>query len=412
MHFLYNISVLLYALGIRIAALFNSKARRWLMGRKGIFSELAAAFNGNEKIIWFHCASLGEFEQGRPVLEALKERYKDHKILLTFFSPSGYEVRQNYAQADYVFYLPLDTAQNARKFITLTRPRLAVFVKYEFWFNYLRELSRNKIPLLMVSVIFRPSQHFFRPWGRWFRRQLQKVTYFFVQNQDSKDLLSTVKVFHVGVSGDTRFDRVLQLADEEMKLPVMEAFSGGSPLLVAGSTWPSDEDLLKSLLEQSEQSFKLVLAPHLVDKEHIQQILEKFSSWQPVLFSQQKDADFAESRVLVIDSIGMLSGLYRFAKIAYIGGGFGAGIHNVLEAATYGLPVIFGTNYKRFQEAVQLSELGGGFPVENSSECLSAFNRLMTDTVFCSNSADISRKFVVNNAGATGRVVEKVKEYL
>jgi len=412
MQFIYNISVWAYAMGIRLAALFNGKARLWVHGRKAIFSKIADAIPKDEKLIWFHCASLGEFEQGRPVIEAFRQQFKDHKILLTFFSPSGYEVRKNYKKADYVFYLPLDTPKNAKQFIALTNPRMAVFVKYEFWFNYLNELSRNKIPLLMISVIFRPSQHFFKPWGGWFRKQLQKVTFFFVQNEISIKLLNSAKVFHAEVSGDTRFDRVMELPSEEIKLPVFETFAKGETLLIAGSTWPADEDILKDLLLQSKHKFKMVLAPHIVSKEHIQQLLDKFKKWQPLLFSKIKNNNPAKSRLLIIDSIGLLSHLYRFGNIAYIGGGFGVGIHNVLEAATYGLPVIFGPNYQRFQEAVELSQAGGGFPISNSKECLEAFNLLMNDETLLQQTSNIARNYVIENAGATSLVLEKAKEYL
>ena len=412
MHFIYNISIGAYAFGIRLAALFSSKAKLWVLGRKDIFSKIENSIPKGEKLIWFHCASLGEFEQGRPLIESFREHFKDHKILLTFFSPSGYEVRKNYEHADYIFYLPVDTPKNAKKFIALTQPRLAIFIKYEFWFNYLNELSRNKIPLLMVSVIFRPSQHFFKPWGGWFRKQLQKVTYFFVQNEASRNLLNSVKVYHVTVSGDTRFDRVMQLTSEEINLPEFEKFSNNEPLLIAGSTWPADEDILKTLLLKLEHKFKLVVAPHVVSKEHIQQLLVKFKEQKPILFSEINNASLAEKRVLIIDSIGLLSHLYRFGIIAYIGGGFGVGIHNVLEAATYGLPVIFGPNYQRFQEAVELARLDSGFPINNDKECIEIFSRLMADKTLLQKSSDIARNYVVENAGATSLVLEKAKEFL
>ena len=412
MQFVYNVFIEIYALGIRVAALFNSKARLWVSGRKDLFLKIEKRIPKDEKIIWFHCASLGEFEQGRPVIEAFRKHFKEHKILLTFFSPSGYEVQKDYKQADYVFYLPLDTAENAKKFISLTRPALAVFVKYEFWFNYLDELSRNKIPLLMISVIFRSSQHFFKPWGWWFRRQLQKVTFFFVQNESSVVLLNSIKIFHADIGGDTRFDRVMELPRERVELPVFEIFANGSPLLIAGSTWPADEEILKTLILQSEHDFKLVIAPHIVSEAHIQQLLKLFRDQQPLLFSHPDQAQLKESRVLIIDSIGMLSYIYRFGTIAYIGGGFGVGIHNVLEAATYGLPVIFGPAYQRFQEAVELSRLGGGFPVNNANNCFEVFERFMDDKKFIQKSGEIARNYVHENAGATALVLEKAKEFL
>ncbi|HEY9114601.1 MAG TPA: glycosyltransferase N-terminal domain-containing protein [Bacteroidales bacterium] len=371
-----------------------------------------AFFKENGRIIWFHCASLGEFEQGRPVIEAIKKNFKGYKILLTFFSPSGYEIRKKYEQADFVFYLPMDTPANAHRFVKLTKPSLVFFIKYEFWFNYINELSNNKIPLFYVSSIFRPSQHFFKPWGGWARKRLQKVTHFFVQNEQSIELLHGIGVYHVEVSGDTRFDRVIQLSAEQREIPLVSEFIQNKITLVAGSTWPEDEKILKELLKESKLDFKLVIAPHMVDEEHLKQILDEFKQFNPVLFSSTESTNYSKSRVLVIDTIGQLGYIYKYATLAYVGGGFGAGIHNILEAATYGLPVIIGPIYSKFNEAIELIELGAAFPVQNIEECSEVFNSLTGNREECHEAGKIARDYVLKNAGATAKIIAKTREYL
>lgn len=413
MNWLYNFLVFLYSSSVRFASLFNQKAAQWVSGRKKILKRLELAFfDEDNHVIWFHCASLGEFEQGRPVIEAVKRNFPGYKILLTFFSPSGYEVRKKYAYADYVFYLPADTPSNARRFVEITRPSLVFFVKYEFWFNYINELSVNKIPLFYISSIFRPSQHFFKPWGLWARKNLRKITYFFVQNEQSIELLHKIGVYHVEVSGDTRFDRVIQIRSEKYEVQFMPAFSQASLTLVAGSTWPADEDILKNLLEESKTELKLIIAPHMVGEEHISELLEKFRAFQPVLYSSAETADVSSSRVLIIDTIGQLAYIYRYASIAYVGGGFGAGIHNILEAATYGVPVIFGPNYQRFNEAVELIGLGAAFPVEDAEKCKEVFNAFAGNKEECRMAGKIAHEYVEKNAGATSRIIAKTREYI
>lgn len=409
---IYNIFVFLYSTTVRFAAMFNHKAGQWVEGRKNILSRIKEEQISGKQVIWVHCASLGEFEQGRPVIEMLRTTYPDHKILLTFFSPSGYEVRKNYEHADYVHYLPIDTKKNARRFIGSVNPKLVIFIKYEFWFNYIDELYRQKIPMIFVSVIFRPSQHFFKPWGRWYARQLNKVTYLFVQDEESIDLLDSIGVYHAEISGDTRFDRVIQLPGEPVSFPIAEEFKGASTLLMAGSTWQPDEKILHHLLHSSKADFKLIIAPHLIDKEHIADILKRFEDYGPVLYSNASAEKFDQCKVMIIDSMGMLAQLYRYADIAYVGGGFGVGIHNLLEASTYGIPVLFGPNYKRFREAVELSNIGGGFPIASSEECSMVFEKLMFDKKAYENSASISRDYVHKNAGAARMVINKVKEYI
>ncbi len=412
MKVLYNIFIFLYSTAIRIASIFNNKARQWVDGRKNILTQIKQDHISDNQIIWVHCASLGEFEQGRPIIEKFRATYPDHSIVLTFFSPSGYEIRKDYEFADYIYYLPLDTAKNARRFINYVRPKLVIFIKYEFWFNYIDELYRQKIPLIFASVIFRKSQHFFKPWGKWFARQLNKVTYLFVQNEESIELLDSIGIHHSEVSGDTRFDRVIQLSNESISFPIVEQFKGDSFLLMAGSTWQPDEKIIRYLLDNSKADFKVVIAPHLIDKEHIADIQERFRNYDPVLYSEVADINLKKSRVLIIDSIGMLAQLYRYADIAYVGGGFGVGIHNLLEASTYGIPVLFGPNYKRFREAIELKDNGGGFPVENSEEGLVVFEKLIQDKNAYIKSADIARQYVHKNAGATQLVIHKTKEYI
>jgi len=412
MKLLYNFFIFIYSIAINIASMFNNKAKQWVDGRKDIISRISKEQLSDKQVIWVHCASLGEFEQGRPIIEQLRVSYPDYKIFLTFFSPSGYEVRKDYKFADYVYYLPIDTVNNAARFIEIVNPKLVIFIKYEFWYNYIDEIYRKKIPLIFVSVIFRPSQHFFKFWGKWYAKQLNKVTYLFVQNKESAQLLDNINIHHSDISGDTRFDRVVQLPNEKVSFPKLITFKGDSKLLIAGSTWQPDEKILLELLNSSKADFKIVIAPHLINKEHISEITKRFEKYDPVLYSNVSTVGFAKSRVLIIDSIGFLSHLYRYANIAYIGGGFGVGIHNLLEAATYGIPVLYGPNYQRFREAIELRDNKGGFPISNAVECLSIFENLMFDKQTYVKSAAVAQKYVRNNAGATVMVVDKVNEYL
>ncbi len=412
MHLLYNLFIRIYWLVLWFASLFNNKARLWINGRKGIFGKIGKTISADDKIIWFHCASLGEFEQGRPVIEGIRLVYPDHKILLTFFSPSGYEIRKNYEGADYIFYLPMDTPSNAIKFVSLTKPRLVFIIKYEFWFNYIDELHRNKIPTFVVSAIFRRSQHFFKPWAGWSRRQLQKIAYFFVQNEKSLVLLRMIKVYHAEISGDTRFDRVIKLAKDITKLPVLDRFGGGARLIVAGSTWPADEDVLLELMKSTSEDFKMVIAPHEVHPEHVKQIMSKYDLFNPVLYSAGENNGIEKSRVMVIDSIGTLASAYSYAFLSFIGGGFGVGIHNTLEAAAHSIPIIFGPNYKRFQEAVELEKLGGGFSVSNAADCKKVFDILTQNETKYRQASQIAGEFVRSQAGATNRVIDKAREFI
>lgn len=351
--------------------------------------------------IWFHFASLGEFEQGRPVMEAIKSKYPTERIIVTFFSPSGYEIRKNTALADYVFYLPLDTARNAQRFITIIQPKFAVFTKYEYWYHYFNVLKKQNIPLFLVSAIFREDQVFFKWYGTFFRRILRKVSFFFAQNMDSVHLLKSIHIKNAGLAGDTRFDRVAELPKQRRDVPVVEEFIAGcANVLVAGSTWPEDERLIADCFLK-HPDWKIVLAPHEVSDFHLQQIKQIFpKAIFYSSFSEYSECAKEAAQILIIDNIGMLSSLYAYGKIAYVGGGFGAGIHNTLEAATYGLPVVFGPRYSRFQEAVDLIELGAGFSITKSTQLEELLTVFAVDQKYA-YAAEKARAYVQEKSGAT-----------
>ncbi len=411
MNKLYNFIILFYTEIIRLAALFNPKAKQWIAGRKNQFDNIQKSIGINEKIIWFHCASLGEFEQGRPVIELVKKKLHGYKILLTFFSPSGYELQKEYKNADYIFYLPADTSYNAKKFIKIVNPKLVVFVKYEFWYNYINELYKNKIPLIVISSIFRPQQYFFRFYGKWFRNQLHKVTFFYVQNKASAQLLNSIGVLHNKVTGDTRFDRVTNILQDNTEIQGIKDFKDNYKLLIAGSSWPPDEDIILEIIKE-HSDLKLIIAPHIIYKTHIQDIIEKFNMYHPVLYSHIKDADLSKNNVLIIDNIGLLSKLYRYADIAYVGGGFGAGIHNLSEAAVYGIPVVFGPNHKRFNEAIDLINIGGGFAFSTVKEAVNIFNLLLKDNKKRIIAGDKAAKYIIKNNGASTIIIDKIEGFL
>nr|NQU88929.1 3-deoxy-D-manno-octulosonic acid transferase [Bacteroidota bacterium] len=407
MHFLYNLSIYLYSILIRVAGLFNAKARQWVTGRKGIFKQIKTEIDHNRPVAWFHCASLGEFEQGRPLMENFREKYPEYQIVLTFFSPSGYEIRKNYTGADYIFYLPPDTARNAGLFIDLIKPALAVFVKYEYWFNYILQLSKRQIPLIYVSAIFRPGQRFFTSWGKWQLNILKLADHFFVQNETSRDLLEKAGIHQVTVSGDTRFDRVYKVAREKKAFAAIEKFTGKSPLLLAGSTWPADEELIFPLIQNNSTGLKFIFAPHEVHPERIESLVRKIPG-KVIKYSELDDSKINAFDVLIIDSIGILSHLYQYSKIAYIGGGFGVGIHNILEAATFGNPVIFGPNYKKFQEANDLIEMGGAFSISTKDEFQQVVDKLMENEAFFMKCSTVSRSYVESKRGATEIIMDYI----
>lgn len=408
---LYNIGIRLYHFAILIASLSNQKARLWRQGRKNIFKKLTAALSENPALIWFHCASLGEFEQGRPLIEELKKTHPKYKILLTFFSPSGYEVRKNYEGADYIFYLPIDTPSNARRFINLTNPKVAIFVKYEFWFNYQCTLRKNDIPLFVVSANFRGNQHFFKWYGGWFRKNLNNFTHLFVQNEHSKNLLAKAGLNQVTVSGDTRFDRVASITKQVKPFPLIEKFCDGQKVFIAGSSWKPDEDILIPFINEHSETFKYIIAPHEVHKEHIETICHSLKA-EYVLYSSLNDENAKSARILIIDCIGILSHIYQYGYITYIGGGFGKSIHNILEPATFGMPVIFGPNHTKFAEAIELKKLKGAFSINGAENFNNLLNQWINEPAKVSEAAAISKAFVRNNTGACEIIMKEVIKHL
>ena len=407
--FFYNVFLFLYRAGIGIASLWNNKAKLWVNGRKDAFQQIAGKFVAiDPPIIWFHCSSLGEFEQGRPVIEKLRSHYPDSKILLTFFSPSGYEIRKEYKGADWVFYLPLDSKKNAKQFFDIVNPTLVVFVKYDYWYYYLTECKKRDIPLLLVSGIFRKGQPFFEWYGTLHRRMLNCFTHFFVQDKESLGLLRSININNATVAGDTRFDRVSEIAENFKPIEEIERFCSGSPVLVAGSTWPEDEKIIKNATANFSD-LKIIVAPHEIHKEHIDQLSSIFRN--PLLYSQLEthSSQPIASNILIIDNIGMLSRLYHYATITYIGGGFNKGIHNTLEAAVYGKPVLFGPNYKKFKEAVGLIESGGGICIASRDELPAMLLNFISNKNELEACSKKSFEFVKRNRGATEKILHYIE---
>lgn len=402
---LYNLFIAFSRIGIGIAAGWNSKARLWVAGRKKFFSNLQASIPANEKIIWMHCASAGELEQGKPVLEKLKEDYPNHKVLVTFFSPSGYSVGKKYVGADHIFYLPLDTQKNAKRFVQIVQPKLVIFVKYEYWYHHLKAVADQKIPLLLISSIFRKRQVFFKWCGGFYRNILKLFTKIFVQDKDSKELLHSIGIKHCSVNGDTRFDRVATIAGNADPIENISNFIKSSKVIIAGSTWPDDEQLLTYL--NSINDYKLIIAPHEINPTHLKNISKLFPA--SVLYSKLND--HTKSKVLVIDNIGMLSRIYQYATITYIGGGFNkSGIHNTLEATVWSKPVIFGPNYQKFKEAKELIEEGAAFSVENETELKEVVQKLLTDIERLKQSSVAAGLYVQKNRGATEKIISYIHE--
>ena len=404
---LYDIAIRGYALGIRLASTRSAKAKQWIDGRRNwqekAIRKKEELADGKDPLIWMHCASLGEFEQGRPLIEWLKKERPDYKILLTFFSPSGYEIRKNYDQADVVFYLPLDTRQNAERFLKIFKPDLAIFVKYEFWYHFLQVLQKEAVPCVLISAIFRREQTFFRFYGGFFRRVLQNFTHIFVQNEESKDLLNSLDLSNVTVAGDTRIDRVLTIAGQDRPLPVVDTFVKGYSVLVLGSSWPEDEAILIPFINQDlPESWKVIIAPHEIKESHMLD-LEKSITWPVVRFSKADPEALKKAKVLVIDNIGMLAFLYHWGRLAYIGGGFGAGIHNTLEPIAHGLPVVFGPKHEKFAEAVFLREAGGAFCVNTTAEWKTVFEHLLEEKGY-GRAATAARNYIEKNQGATDKI--------
>jgi 3-deoxy-D-manno-octulosonic-acid transferase len=406
MRLIYNIGIRIYWLVAQIISPWNRKAKLWLEGRKNWYEKLSGVFDPDEKLIWFHCASLGEFEQGRPVIEAIRERRPNRRILLTFFSPSGYEKRKDYAGADYVMYLPLDTRKNAKKMLGLLSPELVFFIKYEFWYHFLKQLKTAEVPVYLASGNFRSGQLFFRWYGGWYRKFLDFFTHIFVQNEDSKSLLSGIGYHHVSVAGDTRFDRVHELPQSKFSHPALEYFAKGKQLIVAGSTWEKDEQLLAGAFGELAQGVKMIIAPHELSESHIRSLQKRFPG--SVLFTELGDEVPEGCRVILVDTIGKLSYLYRYGGLAYIGGGFGKGIHNILEAATYGLPVIFGPEYGKFSEALELTSLGAAFPVGSVAELVFTIHQQFENPDLLKTTSETAADFVSTRVGATSAILSKM----
>ena len=404
---LYNIAMGCYHLSIAAVAPWNKKAQLWRDGRKNLFERLRAAVDSSAPIVWVHVASLGEFEQGRPIIEKIKAERPEYKILLTFFSPSGYEIRKNYQGADYIFYLPLDTPSNARQFLDIVKPQMAVFVKYEYWLNLLAELKKRQIPTYIVSAIFRRDSIFFRSTGKMWREALKSFDMLFVQDENSKNLLAELGHQNVVVAGDTRFDRVAQIAAAAKKIEVIEQFKGESRLFVAGSSWGADEDLIVRLANENP-TIKFVVAPHEMEEARMAKI-EQNATGGAVRYTKI-EGDITDKQILILDTMGMLSSVYGYADFSYIGGGFGVGIHNTLEAATFGLPIAFGPNYHKFKEARDMIALGGATSVTTYEELEKWFTPLRDDADHLAAVSKISKDYTAQNQGATNLFFNHVFE--
>lgn len=409
-HIVYNIAISLYLAGVAIASLFSEKVKKMWRGERQAIKLLREKVDPNAQYVWFHAASLGEFEQGRPLMERLRATHPEYKILLTFFSPSGYEVRKNYEGADIVCYLPLDTIRNARRFLRTVRPVMAFFIKYEFWYNYLHILRHRGVPVYSVSSIFRPGQVFFRWYGRRYANVLRCVTRFFVQNEESCRLLSSIGIDCAEVTGDTRFDRVLAIRDAAKTLPIVEAFKGtgdnAAKVFVAGSSWAPDEDLFIRFFN-NRPDWKLIIAPHVIGGDHLAEIFSKLRM-PAVRYTEATPETAAAARCLVIDCYGLLSSIYRYGEIAYVGGGFGVGIHNINEAAVYGIPVVFGPKYGKFKEARDLIALEGAFTVSRGDEYALVMNRLLSDGEYLKKHGEIAGGYIRDNLGATRRIYDAI----
>ena len=405
---MYNIIMYAIQLGVAIASLFNEKVRKMWRGEREAFRILKEQVDPNAQYVWFHAASLGEFEQGRPIIEQLRKEYPEYKILLTFYSPSGYEVRKNYQGADIICYMPIDTVTNARRFLRLVRPCMAFFIKYEFWYNFLHILKHRNVPTYSVSSIFRPNQVFFRWYGKNYGRVLRCFTKFFVQNEQSKELLNSIGITEVEITGDTRFDRVLQIKEAAKELPVVEAFASGR-LFVAGSSWLPDEEIFIKYFNE-HRDWKLIIAPHVIGEDHLQQIEKLLEGRKVIRYTEaaKTESQLSTAEVLIIDCFGLLSSIYRYGQVAYVGGGFGVGIHNLPEAAVWDIPVFFGPNNERFQEAQELKKNGGGLEIHNYEEFAARMDELTADPASILKRGEAAGSYVKGNAGATEIILRQL----
>lgn len=404
---IYNIAIFLYGWAIRLVSIRHRKAQLWVAGRKQLLERMAEAIDPKSRIVWLHAASLGEFEQGRPIIEALRKEHPEYKILVTFFSPSGYEIRKNYAGADYIFYLPLDTPRNVRRLLDIVHPEIVIFVKYEFWLNLLHELRRRQIRTYVVSAIFRRKSIFFRFYGGMWRNALESFDVMFVQNEESKQLLAELGFDNVMIAGDTRFDRVAEIAQQAKRIELVERFRGENPLFIAGSTWGPDEELLIPLMN-ANPGVRFVIAPHEMDQTRINHIISQ-TAGGAVRFTQcDEQTDFAHTQLLILDTMGMLSSVYGYASWGYIGGGFGVGIHNTLEAATFGLPIAFGPNYRKFKEACDLLSLGAAASINNYEELAAWFTPLRDEEPLRLAAGRSAKEYTQRHLGATRLILRTI----
>ncbi|MGL4332897.1 MAG: 3-deoxy-D-manno-octulosonic acid transferase, partial [Bacteroidales bacterium] len=370
---MYDLAINILPSGIKLLACFKEKERKLAEGQKNVFSCLEEKIDNNASYIWFHASSLGEFEQGRPMIEKIKKEHPEYRIILTFFSPSGYEVRKNYPLADIICYLPFDTKSNVERFLNLVKPKMAIFIKYEFWLNYLQGLHKRNIPTYIISAIFRPQQLFFKPHGGWYRKMLGYFNHIYLQDENSKQLLESIGINNVTICGDTRFDRVIEVQQQAKEIPLAESFAKDQNILIAGSSWPKDEEIFIPYFNQNRE-IKLIIAPHEIHESHLKDIESRLER-PSIRFSKATPENIASADCLIMDCFGMLSSVYRYGNVAYIGGGFGAGIHNILEAAVYGMPVIWGPNFAKFREAKGLIESGGGFSIADKDEFTELCNK-------------------------------------
>lgn len=409
MLFLYNLVVSIAGFFLKIVALFSPKIKLFVEGRKNVFTILEEKIKPTDKTIWFHSASLGEYEQGLPVIEKIKEKHPAHKIIVTFFSPSGYEVRKNNNVADITIYLPLDTKSNAKKFLRLAHPEFAFFIKYEFWLNYLKELEHNKIPTYLISGIFRDNQMFFKWYGGFYRKALTSFTYFFVQNEKSKEKIEALGFKNVIVSGDTRFDRVAAILERDNTVDFIEQFKNNAPTIIIGSSWPKDETLLADYINQASEDVKFIIAPHNIKQDQLSDLKSQINK-PTVLFSEKDNSkNLSDYNVFIIDTIGLLTKIYSYGTIAYVGGGFGnPGIHNILEPATFGIPIVIGPNYSNFAEAVELVKIGGCTVISNTLELKQIFDRLLLDQEYREEKSQICKSYIQDNKGATESIMKIV----
>ena len=407
---MYNLIIYLYLAGVAIYSLFDEKVRKMWRGERDAFRVLKEKVDPKAKYVWFHAASLGEFEQGRPLMEELRRSYPEYKILLTFFSPSGYEVRKNYEGADIICYLPLDTVLTARRFLRSVRPVMAFFIKYEFWYNYLHILRHRQVPVYSVSSIFREGQVFFRWYGKQYSHVLKCFTHFFVQNKESQRLLERIGIHNTTLVGDTRFDRVLQIKEAAQQLPIIDAFKEGHQVFVAGSSWPPDEEIFIRYFNE-HPDWRLIIAPHVIGSDHLQQIQSRLKR-KALLYTEATPETARQADCIIINCFGLLSSIYRYGEVAYVGGGFGVGIHNVLEAAVWGMPVIFGPNNRRFQEAQGLLAAEGGFEIQHEEDFRRLMDRMRTDADFLAKTGRQAGAFVEEKTGATAKVLNHVRPLL